>query len=243
MERTGPIPFSYWKQLYKSVSQSGIVYWIQSIASFVVEIFFLSCKCGKTPSFGRWCKYWLIGHTYPSIEDTSWDSQGVICHMPISCPVYGLSVIKKCRKKKTPLSLNTLNNCPSTPLWNNWRVLPQDNSAQKQEKKYYSSYWQQLKKTIPHHRIYPSPSTIRLFLERLSFLFRMDWIVCSVCKEPRVKHFFHKWGNFNATHIKTKLKQCFGLTTWYLEQQLTDKDLLQLWSWRVYTSSWLWCWY
>lgn len=57
-----------------------------------------------------------------------------------------------------------------------------------------------------------SPPTQRVFLEKLSFLFRMDWVETALNKEKKTKLFFATWSKcirILPLHIKNKTKDLF----------------------------------
>lgn len=68
------------------------------------------------------------------------------------------------------------------------------------------------RKTILQTWIGPVLPSQRLFLEKLTFLLRMDWVEASLQKEFRVKSFFQTWTpiiNLLPTHIRQRIKTCF----------------------------------
>lgn len=85
------------------------------------------------------------------------------------------------------------------------------------------------RKAILQLWIGPILPTQRIFLEKLTFLLRMDWVEASLRKESRVKKFFQTWTpiiNLLPTHIKSRIQSCFQNTTWYLEQSIGNNSPL-----------------
>lgn len=79
------------------------------------------------------------------------------------------------------------------------------------------------RKTILQTWIGPILPSQRLFLEKQTFLLRMDWVEADLQKESRVKKFFQTWTpiiNLLPTHIKQRIQTCFQYTAWYLEKNL-----------------------
>lgn len=62
------------------------------------------------------------------------------------------------------------------------------------------------------------------FLEKLSFLMKMDWVKSSQNKELHVQRFFENWESFIAllpTRVQCSIKECFHLTSWFQERLLS----------------------
>lgn len=77
------------------------------------------------------------------------------------------------------------------------------------------------RKTILQMWIGPNHPSLRIFLEKLTFLLRMDWVDATLRKESRVQKFFLTWQPIIIIlpdHVKTRIQSCFQNTTWYLEQ-------------------------
>lgn len=80
-------------------------------------------------------------------------------------------------------------------------------------------------KPILHTWNNASPPPFKLFLEKLSYLMKMDWAKVSLRKEALVQGSFENWVRFItllSAHAQRSFHECFALTTWYLERVLTN---------------------
>lgn len=79
------------------------------------------------------------------------------------------------------------------------------------------------RKTILQTWLDPERPTLCLFLEKLTFLLRMDWVNASLHKESKVQAFFNTWQpiiQILPSHIQSRTRDCFQYTTWYLERSI-----------------------
>lgn len=67
----------------------------------------------------------------------------------------------------------------------------------------------------------------RIFLDKLTFLFKMDWVEAVTHKERLTQPFFETWESFVSIlppHIRQKLRECFQSSVWYQEQTLAGVE-------------------
>lgn len=77
----------------------------------------------------------------------------------------------------------------------------------------------------------PGSPTLHLFLDKLTFVMKMDWVEAAQQRERKVKAFFLLWGGLISIlppHIKDKINTCFRSTTWYQEQVLLGSNLVEI---------------
>lgn len=67
----------------------------------------------------------------------------------------------------------------------------------------------------------------RLFLDKLTFLFKMDWTEATNHKEKLAQQFFETWESFSSIlpdNVRQKMRECFQSTIWYQEQVLLGAE-------------------
>lgn len=67
----------------------------------------------------------------------------------------------------------------------------------------------------------------RLFLDKLTFLFKMDLTEATMHKERLTLPFFETWESFASilpANVRQKMRDCFQSTTWYQEQVLLGAE-------------------
>lgn len=87
-------------------------------------------------------------------------------------------------------------------------------------------------KTVLHTWLQDHEPPFTLFLEKLSFLMKMDGVGASLHKETRVQKFFNTWESFIAIlplRVRQLLFDCFQPTTWYQERLLLGDTPIDLW--------------
>lgn len=77
----------------------------------------------------------------------------------------------------------------------------------------------------------PRGLTFHRFLDKLTYLMKMDWVEAAQLKEKRVKCLFKIWGHLFSllpTNIKEIINNCLSSTTWFQEQVFLGNNLLPL---------------
>lgn len=71
----------------------------------------------------------------------------------------------------------------------------------------------------------------QLFLEKLSFSMKIDWVEASMTKETHVQRFFEIWESFIALlprRVQTSIYERFQLAAWFQERIVTGDSPIDI---------------
>lgn len=226
-----------------SSSRTGLTYWVDLLEGVSTEDILASLVDAHKflPSSMYWEMAFKIVHrAYVSpnrsfLMGQSTSHNCLKCNSPHADLLHNLWSCPHIRRFWQYIKQFTLDfllpTCPDSMTWALFGILPSDLSdIPKAHKRLLFYISAAARKSVLQCWIEPTPPTKRVFLEKLSFLFRMDWVETALNKEKKTKLFFSTWDRFIhilPSHIKTKLQNCFGFTTWYLEQQVSGHSPIQ----------------